>query len=299
MGGHVHGPEIAVLLAGHGLYGLTVVCFALLAAVISDSLPTAAMVCLAATLGTWVLNFAETGQGGFAGLLSSLSLNTMLHQLENGLLTPAGIAPFLLLSLLFFLLAAIWLHPGIRLSRKAGQSIAVMIVLGVALAGVTRIPGSLDVTENRRHSLNPADTRALQEINGELTLTIHLNPGDSRLQDMKKDILAKLQRTVPHLTIHYAQDSGEGGLFGAAGEESYGLIEYGYNGLHDQSYSNSSEEILAIIYAMAGVQVTPATIAEYPGYPLVEKDPPGKWWFYLILPLFFAGCAVYCRKGWR
>ncbi|RLB66773.1 MAG: ABC transporter permease, partial [Deltaproteobacteria bacterium] len=64
LGGHLYLPEIAVLFAGHGLYSLTVVAIAMFAATITDSLPTAAMFCLAVTLGSWILDFAAAGQSG-------------------------------------------------------------------------------------------------------------------------------------------------------------------------------------------------------------------------------------------
>ncbi len=295
MGGHIHGPEIAVLFAGHALYALTVVTLGMFVAVITDSLPTAAMVCLAVTLGSWVLDFAAGGQGGVLDALKYLSLSAKLHQFENGLLATTYAAPFLFLGALFFLLASIWLHPGKRLSLKVGWSFALGVVLCFALAGAMRIPGCLDVTENQRHSFNPADTRALQKMNKELTLTIHLNPGDSRLLDMEKGILAKLRRTVAQLNIQYVQDTSTG-LFGATENDEYGQIQYEYDGRRDQSYSNSQEEVLAIIYGLAGVRVIPEDTHVYQGYPLVTAATKGKWWFYIFLPLLFLCGALYSRK---
>jgi uncharacterized membrane protein len=296
MGGHIHGPEIAVLFAGHALYALTVVTLGMFVAVITDSLPTAAMVCLSVTLGSWVLDFAAGGQGGVLDALRGLSLSAKLHQFENGLLATTYAAPFLFLGALFFLLASIWLHPGKKLSLKVGLSFALGVVLCFVLAGAMHIPGCLDVTENQRHSFNPADSRALQKMNKELILTIHLNPGDSRLLDMEKGILAKLHRTVAQLNIQYVQDTSTG-LFGATENDEYGLIQYEYDGRRDQSYSNSQEEVLAIIYGLAGVRIIPEEIPAYQGYPLVTAATKGKWWFYIFLPLLFLCGALYSRKG--
>ena len=295
MGGHIHGPEIAVLFAGHALYALTVVTLGMFVAVVTDSLPTAAMVCLSVTLGSWVLDFAAGGQGGVLDALKYFSLSAKLHQFENGLLATTFAAPFLFLGALFFLLASIWLHPGKRLSLKVGWSFALGVVLCFALAGAMRIPSCLDVTENQRHSFNPADIRALQKMNKELTLTIHLNPGDSRLLDMEKGILAKLRRTVAQLNIQYVQDTSTG-LFGATENDEYGLIQYEYDGRRDQSYSNSQEEVLAIIYGLAGVRVIPEDTPAYQGYPLVTAATKGKWWFFIFLPLLFLCGALYSRK---
>ena len=298
LGGHIYPPEIAVLFAGHGLYSLAVVTIAMFAATISDSLPTAAMICLAVTLGSWVLDFAAGGQNGALEILGSLSLTGMLRQFEGGLLSTTLIAAFLSLSLLFFLLTAIWLHPGRRSAFKLRNSLMVLLALGGLLAGASLAPRYVDLTENRKHSFNPADARALRQLDKTLTITIHLDPQDSRFLDLEHDLLAKLKRCVPKLELHYAA-TGSTGLFSAAKIDNYGLIEYEYNGRQDQSYSNSQNEILSIIYHLAGMRVTSEPVPIYRGYPLVADARSNRWWFYLILPLFFLGIGIPgCRGKW-
>src|SRR5215475_1998029 len=60
LGGHVHTPELLNLLAGHALYALNIVGIAFLAAALSDSLSTAAILALAFTLSFWIMDFAAT-----------------------------------------------------------------------------------------------------------------------------------------------------------------------------------------------------------------------------------------------
>ena len=296
LGGHIYPPEIITLLAGHGLYSLVVVCIAMFAAAISDSLPTAAMFCLSITLGSWVLDFAASGQSGLLGAIGSLSLTNMLRQFENGLLSMSYVISFMSIALLFFLLTAIWLQPGQRLLPKSGKSLVVLLVL-VAIASATHSTTPyMDVTENRRHSLNPADNRALQKLDKALTITIHLAPQDSRLLDLKKDLLTKLDRSVAIMHIQYAQPQSTG-LFSASEDDKYGLIEYKYNGQHDESYSNSQNEILPIIYHLAGLQVTPDPVPVYRGHPLVADADGSRWWFYIVLPLLFLCGALMARRG--
>lgn len=296
LGGHIYPPEIAILLAGHGLYSLTVISIAMFAATISDSLPTAAMFCLAVTLGSWVLDFAASGQSGLLGTLGSLSLTGMLRQFENGLLSTAHVVSFLSLALLFFLLTAIWLHPGRRLFLKLGKSFACMVLLCIVVSSAVLMPQYMDVTENQRHSFNPADTRALQKLSELLTITIHLDLQDSRLLDLKQDVLGKLRRSVPKLNVKYAQTK-SAGLFSATESDNYGLIQYEYGGQHDQSYSNSENEILPIIYNLAGLQVVPDPVPTYSGHPQVAEATGSRWWFYIFLPLLFLCAGVYGRKG--
>lgn len=296
LGGHLYPPEIILLLAGHGLYSLTVISIAMFAATISDSLPTAAMFCLAATMGSWVLEFAASGQGGLLGTLGSLSLTGMLRQFENGLLSSAHVVSFLALALLFFLLTVIWLHPGRRLFLKLIKSFVSIVLLSIAVSSALLAPTHMDVTENQRHSFNTADTRALQKLSERLTITIHLDPQDSRLLDLERDVLGKLRRGVAKLTVKYGQ-SRPTGLFSATESDNYGLIQYEYGGQRDQSYSNSENEILPIIYTLAGLQVVADSVPTYHGHPLVADATGSRWWFYIFLPLLFVCAGVYGRKG--
>ncbi len=60
-GGHLSAPETLNLLFGHLLYGLLVGAIALFAASVSESAATAAIVTLAFTIGSWVLDFTVPG----------------------------------------------------------------------------------------------------------------------------------------------------------------------------------------------------------------------------------------------
>ena len=296
LGGHLYLPEILVLLLGHGLYGLTVITIGMLAATVTDSLPTAAICCLAVTLGSWVLDFASAGQEGLWRLLGNLSLTSMLQQFENGLLSSTSVASFLLLALLFFSFTVLQLHPGKHPSTRIWQSLVSLLLLTLVGLGAFQMPLYLDATENRRHSFSQADNRALRQILDPLTLTIHLDPQDSRLQDMENDILGKLRRTVPHLTIRYSTTP-SADLFHSATSDNYGLIQYTYGDRDDESYSNSEQEILSIIYTLADIQVKQEGRKLSTGYPLVAQAKGSGWWFYLLLPLLFSGAGLYGRKG--
>src|SRR5262249_45945736 len=89
LGGHLHAAETATLLLGHLLYGLLVGAIALFAAAIAEGAATAAIITLAFTLGSWVLDFTIAGRPGLLDWLSRLSLTQVLRPFEQGLL-PAG-----------------------------------------------------------------------------------------------------------------------------------------------------------------------------------------------------------------
>ncbi len=295
LGGHIFFPEVALLFLGHGLYSLTIVTIAMFAATITGSLPTAAMFCLSITLGSWVLDFTAAGRAGLPAIIGRFSLAGMLHQFESGLLTTGAVASFLSMALGFFLLSVVWLHPGRRLFGRLAVSLFIVAVTASVPALSTFMPGYRDLSENRRHSLNPADSHALTRLDKPLRITIHLNAGDSRLLDLENDMLAKLRRLVPRLQIRYVADT-SGGLFSADRDDNYGLIEYEYNGRHDKSYSNSRQEILAIIYKLAAIKVKAQPVAAYSGYPLVADARASRWLFYLVLPLLFLCGWLYSGK---
>ncbi len=296
LGGHIYLPEIILLLTGHGLYSLAVITIAMFAATVSDSLPTAAIFCLSVTLGSWVLDFAADGQTGTLATFGHFSLTAMLHQFESGLLASPFVVSFLALSLLFFLLTVIWFHPGQQILVKLKHSFITLICTSLAVYISVLTPQYKDFTENKRHSFNPADSRALHNLPTPLSITIHLNPQDSRLIDMEQDILAKLKRNVPKLKLKYVQNT-TNGLFNAAVNDKYGLLIYEYNGQQRQSYSNSQKEILPLIYQLAGIEVSPDPIPTYHGYPLVAVAGKSKWWFYIFLPFLFLCVAITGRKG--
>jgi len=293
LGGAVHFPEILTLMLGHTLYSLTIVSIAMFATVISNALPTAAMICLAATLGSWVLDFAAS-DGGWMGVLGSWSLTTLLRQFESGLLSSVSVASFLALSLLFFIAASVLLHPGRRFYYKIKALSWAVVALLLVVSGLMQIPQYKDVTENRKHSFNPADVSALQLMNESLKITIHLSKEDGRLYDLEREVLSKLRRIAPDLEVVYANTQSTG-LFGASESDTYGLIEYEYAGKRCQSYSNSTFEILPLIHALAGHKVKPDVIPGYTGHPLVADASDSKWWFYLFLPLMFLLAACQFR----
>jgi ABC-type transport system involved in multi-copper enzyme maturation permease subunit len=290
MGGHVGWLELLNLLLGHALYALAIAGIGFFAAAVSDSSATAAIITLAFTLGSWVLDFAASSGSGLVRDLSMLSLTAGLRTFERGMFTSPAAARLLLMAFGLLALSAVWLQMNVALRRKWGLTAVVVMAAIAPGIGLARFPVYADVSENRRNSFNPADERALRELNQPLQITIYLSPEDSRLVEMERGVLAKLRRVVPDLRVVYG-DVGNTGIFGGGGSDNYGLIAYDYAGRHDESRSNSEEEILSIIHGLAGQTVTPDPTADYPGYPLAADAANTGIWFYGILPLL-------CLWGW-
>jgi len=284
LGGHLYVLETGNLLLGHLLYGLLVAAIALAAASIADSSATAAIITLAATIGSWVLDFALAGQPGVLELIARLSLTQTLRTFEQGLLPVGLVLGIGAATGGFATLAGIWLHPGVPLRSKLIRSTSCIAAVALAFAAVTTIRTSLDLTEDQRNSFPAADQRALPSLRDRLVIAVHLAPEDPRYTDLRRDVLAKLERTMPHVSIRLA--SAGQSMIGSTSEESYGEVEYSYGGRSARSRSTDRREILPLIYELAGIPV-PAPVAgeDYPGYPLVANARAALPWFLGVLPI--------------
>ena len=286
-GGHIDPLETSNLLLGHLLYGLLIGTIALFAAAISDNSATAAIVTLAFTIGSWVLDFALAGQPGALGWISRLSLTQALHTFEQGVLSAALLLGTCTAIVGFATLAAIWLHPGTSLHKKLARTIVCVGLAGLLLATTTQLRTSSDLSEDKRNSFPAADQRTLARLNEPLIVTVHLAPEDPRYVDLQRNVLSKLERVVPNLTIRLVT-AGQS-VIRSAGEVSYGEIEYSYGGHSAKSRSTSHREALPLLYGLAGVAVpTPQAGEDYPGYPLVADGWIALPWFLVALPLLIA-----------
>ena len=295
LGGHVYLPETLDLVFGHVLYGVLIGAIALFSASISESSATAAIITLAFTIGSWVLDFALAGQTGALGWISQLSLTQTLRAFEQGLLS-AG----LLLGMLtaiggFAALAAVWLHPGVPFGTKCIRSFACLTATAAVIGISTQVRLSVDLAEDRHNSFPAADQRALAELREPLIVTVHLAPEDPRYVDLRRNVLAKLERAMPDVTIRLAT-SGQS-MVGSTSEEAYGEVEYSYGGRSDKSRSTSHREILPLIYALAGRPIPePILGQDYPGYPLLADGSPALAWFFGALPLLIVFAWWWSRR---
>lgn len=296
MGGHIATGELVGLLIGHTLYAAVVVCLSLLVTAWSESAPTASLLVLAATLGSWVLDFASVGRDGFLAQFGALSLTAVLRPWERGVFFAAQLVFWLLVCAGMLALALLGLDHGrrlpARLVRAAGVVIAVMCV---AALGSRALTFSFDFTENRRNSFAPEEEAALSRLTDGLRIEVFLRPEDPRREDLERAVLAKLRRSVPGIEIRLGETSG--GRFGVGEDHRYGEIVYSYAGRTDVSRSTSPREVLPILWGLSGVQPSLAAPSTYPGYPLVASDGWSALWFFGILPILI-GAGATARWWW-
>lgn len=282
LGGHIAPLETTNLLFGHLLYGLLIGAIALFAATISESSATAAIVTLAVTIGSWVLDFTLAGQPGLAAWFAQISLTQTLHIFEQGLLSVGLVFGILAVLCGLIALSSVWLPPGTPLTTKFARSVACVLATAVALGMTTQVRTSVDVTEDRRNSFSSADQRLLATLRLPLIVTVNLLPEDPRYVDLRRNVLGKLERAVPNVSVVLA-----GNQRGFAGKsDAYGEIEFVYGNRSDVSRSTSPREILPLLYAVSGLEPPRSESATgYPGYPLVTNADAALSWFLGGLPV--------------
>jgi ABC-2 type transport system permease protein len=298
LGGHLYAPETLNLVLGHLLYGLLVASIALFAAAISDSSATAAIIALAFTIGSWVLDFALAGQPGLLDWISRLSLTQTVRAFEQGLLSVGLLLGITAGIIGFATLATVWLHPGEPLRAKLTRSGIAVTMTAAALLLSTQIRASIDVTEDGRNSFPAADQRALAEMREPLIITVHLAPEDPRYVDLRRNVLSKLQRVLPHVTVRLATIGQT--MVGATSDDAYGEIEYFYAGRSAKSRSTSHREVLPLLYGLAGKPIpAPMPGEDYQGYPLEVGGVLPLAWFFGSLPLLIVIAWIWSRRAPR
>jgi ABC-type transport system involved in multi-copper enzyme maturation permease subunit len=287
LGGHLSAPETLNLLFGHLLYGLLVGAIALFAASVSESAATAAIITLAFTIGSWVLDFTVAGQPGLLAWIARLSLTQVLRTFEQGLWSAGLVVGIGAAMLGFAALASVWLPPGVQVRDKIIRSIVWVVVVALTLGLATQIKLTFDVTEDRRNSFPAADQTLLASLAQPLVVTVHLAPEDPRYADLQRNVLAKLDRAMPNVSVRLA--GGRQTPAGNSGDDNYGEVEYAYANRSDISRSTSPREILPLLYGLAGVSpAAPASGGDYPGYPLAANGQVVFIWFFCGLPLCIA-----------
>jgi ABC-2 type transport system permease protein len=285
--GHLSAPETLNLLFGHLLYGLLVGAIALFAASVSESAATAAIVTLAFTIGSWVLDFSVAGHPGLLEWVARLSLTQVLRTFEQGLLSAGLVVGIGTAICGFAALATVWIPPGVHVRTKLFRSLVCVLAAAIVLCLATQIRFSVDVTEDQRNSFPVTDQRLLAKLAEPLVVTVHLAPEDPRYADLQRNVLAKLDRAMPNVSVRLA--GGRQTPATNSADDNYGEVEYAYANRSDISRSTSPREILPLLYGLAGASPpAPASGGDYPGYPLAANGQVVLIWFFCGLPLCIA-----------
>lgn len=283
-GGHLYGPEVATVLAGHAMRGALVIALGLAAAAATDGAASAAVLTLAVTLGTWALDFIGQVRGGVAMSLARFTPDSAIRVFEHGELRLDLLLTTTALIVALLALTVVWLRPARSVPSRLGVSIGVVAGAIVACVAAARVGTSWDRSEDRRSSFALADDLALRTIRAPLYVTVHLAPEDPRLADLESGVLRKLRRTLPSVHVDYAARGATGLFEGSAAH--YGEVWYRLNGREAMTRSTTVPIVLETIYGLAGLVPPTAGAAEaYPGYPHVAHIRLSAPLFYVLWPL--------------
>ena len=293
-GGHIHPPDLLVLLTGHLLNGGLTIALAAAAASLAEHPSTAAILTLSVTVGTWIITFFAALRGGLWERIAAYTPAAVVAEFQHGLLSLPTLLVSLTLILAGLTLAALWQPLGTRTSRKLQHTAALALITALALFLAAQTRQSWDLSENRANSLSLADEATLRSLNHPLKISARLAPEDGRRADLERSIFSRLRRLLPQLEIEYTATTATG-LFeqSAAG---YGEITYSYNGRSETNRIATAEGVLESIYSLTGLQ--PANIPEPPfrGHPLAVTPAGAEALFYILWPGLTLLCGVYVRR---
>ncbi|MGV7219028.1 ABC transporter permease [Bradyrhizobium sp. UFLA05-112] len=293
LGGHLAAPETLNLLFGHLLYGLLAGAIGLFAAVISDNSATAAIIALAVTIGSWVLDFTLAGRSGLSAWLAQLSLTQTLRPFEQGLLSAGLVLGIAAVIGGLAALTILWLPPGTPARTKIIRSVYCALVIVAGLGVAAQVRWAVDLSDDQRNSFSSAEERLLATLRLPLKITVNLAAEDPRYIDLRRNVLAKLDRAMPDVTVVLASERPNV----ASSSDAYGQIEYVYGDRSDVSRSTSPREILPLLYALAGAQPpAPSAGDDYPGYPLVVSADATLLWFFGGLPFLIVLAWRHIRR---
>ncbi len=294
-GGSTYVPELATLTAGHLLNaGLTISLAAAMASV-TEHPSTAAILTLGVTVGTWILSFLGSIQGGWWERASGYTPAAMVAQFQHGLVRLDVVFIALVLTLTGLVFAAIWMRLGFGARLRAYQSIGVGALAALTIFACTFVTPSWDTSESRGNSFSEPDERALKSIHEPLSIEVHLATEDPRRLDLQNRALSKLQRLIPALRVRYVSATSIG-LFEQS-NAGYGEIWYALGGNRTMSRSTTAEGVLEAIYSLA--HITPPVVSDndmFRGHPLATPAQGAGTIFYALWPGIFLASATLARR---
>ena len=293
-GGSVYPPELLTLILGHVLNaGLTIGLAAAMASV-TEHHSTAAILTLSATIGTWVISFVGSIEGGWWERAAGYVPAAMVAEFQHGLVQLDVIFIAVIFTLTGLALAAIWMRLGIQIQRRLYESAGIMVLAAGAIFTASLLRANWDFSENRGNSFPDADERALRQIDRPLLIEVHLAPEDPRRVDLEAHALSKLRRILPHLNVRYSSATSIG-LFEQA-NPGYGEIWYEIDGRRTMSRATTAEAALEAIYSVA--QITPPVESDevFRGHPLALPTTSASILFYLVWPGLFLSIGILARR---
>jgi hypothetical protein len=289
-GGSISLPEILVAVAGHWLNGALVIALAIAVASMTEHPSTAAIITLAITIGTWMIDFEAAVHGGGWEQLATFTPAAMVARFQHGLVQANLLLAGLTIVAAGLAVGAIWIRLGVPVRRRALETVTVLLFAGALAGSVSLVRGSWDVSESRQNSFPEADEEALEHLATPVTITMHLSPQDPRRLQFERGPLAKLRRVVPRLVVRQVSRTSSG-LFEQA-DSGYGEIIYEVNGRSQVNRGVTDEAALETIFDLTGSAPNEGAETEFAGHPLVARPSRAATVFYGVWPAGVLGLAL-------
>jgi hypothetical protein len=293
-GGSVYPPELITLILGHVLNaGLTIGLAAAMAS-LTEHHSTAAILTLSVTIGTWIISFVGSVQGGWWERVSGYTPAAMVAEFQHGLVRLDVVFIAIALTFAGLALSAIWMRLGIKVKRRASESAGVVLLAAATIFACSFLFANWDFSESRGNSFPVSDERALRQIHGPLLIEVHLAPEDPRRTDLETHALSKLRRLLPNLKVRYTSTTSTG-LFEQA-NAGYGEIWYEFNGRKAMRRAATAEATLEAIYSVAGIAPPLESDDVFRGHPLAIPTTGASILFYFVWPGLFLASAILARR---
>jgi hypothetical protein len=292
-GGSIYFPELAAVVFGHLLNAGLTIALAGAAASITEHPATAAIVTLAVTVGSWIINFIAAVHGGWWERIAGYTPTAMVAEFQHALVRLDVVLTALVLICSGLALAAIWIRLGVAVRRRVYESVAVAVIAAAAVFACAFLRASWDLSENRMNSFSWEDERALLGIQAPLRIEVHLAPEDPRRVDLEHRALSKLRRLMPKLRVDYVSATSIG-LFEQTSAH-YGEIWYELGGRREINRVTTPEGVLETIYSLAGI-APPESTQEFRGHPLAVPPRGAALVFYVIWPAIIAVISLLVQR---
>ena len=242
-GGTLYAPELATVALGHLLNASLTIALAAAAASLTEHPSTAAIVTLAVTVGTWILNFVAAINGGIWQRAAGYTPTAMVAEFQHGLIRLDVASIALALTLFGLVLATIWMRLGVAVRRRVNESLALAAGTTAAIALLALITVSWDTVREPRELVCHRTMRRCSNRSPIRSASRCISlPEDPRRFDLEHRALSKLRRVLPGVQVHYISATSTG-LFEQTAPH-YGEIWYELGGRRAMSRVTTADGVL-------------------------------------------------------
>jgi hypothetical protein len=293
-GGGVSVPELLVVILGHGLIAALTILVGLALAAATDHPSTAAIVALAITIGTWMLDFAAAVYGGLWERAAQYTPAAFISMFQHGLVQVNAVAAATSMAAGAVAITVVWIRPGTRTSRRVLGTARLLAVLALTVLAASQLQGSWDASETRVNSFAEPVQEAIERVVQPIRVEVHLAPQDARRAAFDRGPLAKLRRIRPDTAVSYVAGTSTGLYEQAA--PGYGEIRYSLDGRTVTTRAVTDDALAESVLSLAGITETDEQESIYRGRPLAATPVMAPALFFAVWPALVAGLWLFTAR---